>query len=469
LYPVLDPGSGGDADGEFSSGGRSMADKQEQSRRTFLKTAAAAGAVLTAEALLPQVHAAGSDMIKVGLVGCGGRGTEACNNVLHAAKGVQIVALGDVFSGHVKYTRGKLTELAGKGEVKGAGNGVDLPEERCFTGLDAYKKVINCPDVNYVILATPPGFRALHIVETVNAGKNLFTEKPVATDGAGIKDVLAAYDVAIKKGLKIAAGTQRRHQASYLETIKQLHDGAIGDLILVRGYWNGGGIWFKDRDGLKDYPEAHTDLAYQLYNWYHFCWICGDHIVEQHIHNIDVCNWMMKDHPIMARGMGSRVGHSAARPDGDPKNVGNIFDNFAIEFEYPNGARMISQCRHIPGCWDSVSEAAHGSKGTCFTDDRGRCRINKTNTSVKGERNPYEQEHVDLIEAIRGGKDINELKQVAESTMTAILGREAAYCGKETTWNKALNMRRLVDTANLRWDSDMPVPPVPIPGKYKLA
>jgi predicted dehydrogenase len=446
-----------------------MSEKLEQSRRTFLKTAAVAGAALTAEALLPQVHAAGSDMIKVGLVGCGGRGTEACNNVLHAAKGVKIVALGDVFSGHVKGARKHLTELAGRDEVKGAGNGVDLPEERCYVGLDAYKKVINCPEVNYVILATPPGFRPLHIEEVVNAGKNLFTEKPVGTDGPGIKKVLAAYETALKKGLKIAAGTQRRHQASYLETIKRLHDGEIGDLILVRGYWNGNGIWFKDRGGMKDYPEPHTELAYQLYNWYHFCWICGDHIVEQHIHNLDVCNWMMNAHPVMARAMGSRVGHSAARPDGDPKDVGNIFDNFSVEFIYPNEARMISQCRHIPGCWDSVSEAAHGSKGTCYTDDRGRCRINKQPTSVKGERNPYEQEHVDLIAAIRDGKEINELKNVAESTMTAILGREAAYSGKETTWDKALNMRQLVDTANLRWDSDMPVPPTPIPGKYKLA
>ncbi len=446
-----------------------MADKQEQSRRTFLKTAAAAGAVLTAEALLPQVHAAGSDRIKVGLVGCGGRGTGACENVLHATQGVQIVALGDVFSNRVKGCRGTLQRIAGSDRVKSLGNSVDFSDDRCFVGLDAYKKVINCPDVNYVILATPPGFRPLHIEETVRAGKNLFTEKPVATDGPGIKQVLAAYDVALKKGLKIAAGTQRRHQASYLETIKQLHDGAIGDLILVRGYWNGGGIWFNDRSGLKDFPEAPTELCYQLYNWYHFCWICGDHIVEQHIHNLDVCNWMMNAHPVRAWGMGSRVGHSAARPDGDPKDVGNIFDNFSIEFEYPSGARMISQCRHIPGCWDSVSEAAHGSKGTCYTDDRGRCRINKTNTSVKGERNPYEQEHVDLIEAIRGGKDINELKQVAESTMTAILGREAAYCGKETTWDRAMNMRRLVDTANLRWDSDMPVSATPIPGKYKLA
>jgi len=444
-----------------------MAEKLEQSRRTFLKTAAAAGAVLTAEALLPQVHAAGSDTIKVGLVGCGGRGTGACGNVLHSAKNVQIVALGDVFGEHVKGCRGTLQRLATEAEVKDLHNGVDLPEERCFSGLGAYKKVINHPDVNYVILATPPGFRPLHIEETVNAGKNLFAEKPVGVDGPGIRQVLDAYDVSVKKGLKIATGTQRRHQAGYIETIKRIHDGAIGDIVLLRGYWNGGGIWFKPRADMKNYPEPHTDLAYQLFNWYHFVWICGDHIVEQHVHNLDVCNWIMKDHPIRAFGMGSRIGHSAARPEGDPKEVGNIFDNFSIEYEYPTGARIISQCRQIPGCWESVSEAAHGTRG--FSQVSGY-RINKEYVGVRGEKDPYVQEHTDLIDAIRNDKPINELRNVAYSTLTAIMGREAAYSGKEVTWDKILNSKiDFVDEANLTWDSEMSVPPVPIPGKHKFA
>jgi predicted dehydrogenase len=440
----------------------------DQSRRTFLKTAAVAGAALTVEALAPAVYAAGSDEIKVGLVGCGGRGTGAAENVLHSAKGVKIVAVGDVFKSHAEGCVRTLERIAKGDEAKSKGNSVEIPAERRFVGLDAYKKVINHPEVNYVILATAPGFRALHIEEVVNAGKNLFTEKPVSTDGPGIKQVLAAYDSAKKKGLKIAAGTQRRHQAGYIETIKQLHDGAIGDIILLRAYWNNQGIWFKNRDGLKGYTDEWkgTELAYQLYNWYHFCWICGDNITEQHVHNLDVCNWVMKDHPIRAWGMGSRIGHSAARPDGDPKDVGNIFDNFSIEFEYPSGARMISQCRQIPGTWDSVSEAAHGSKGTSQIN---AYRINNKSVHGRDPVNPYVQEHTDLIEAIRGGKDLNELKQVAESTMTAILGREAAYSGKELTWDKALEMRRLMDTANLRWDSEVTVTPVPVPGKYKLA
>ena len=443
-----------------------MAEKNEQSRRTFLKTAAAGGAVLAAEALLPQVHAAGSDAIKVGIVGVGGRGLGACENVLKSTNGVTIVAIGDVSPHQIKGARNYLTErLANEKEVKNLGNRVDLPEDRCFAGLDAYKKVIHHPEVNYVILATPPGYRPQHIEEVVAAGKNLFTEKPVATDGPGIRRVFDAYEVSLKKGLKIAAGTQRRHQAGYIETIKRIHDGAIGDPILLRAYWNNQGIWFHHRDGLKNYLDETGDLAYQLYNWYHFCWICGDHIVEQHIHNLDVCNWIMKTHPIRAWGMGSRVGHSSSRPDGDPKDVGNIFDNFSIEFEYPGGARLMSQCRHIPGTWDQVSEACHGTKGFSQVN---AYRINKNTVASHNERNPYEQEHVDLIEAIRGDKKLNELRQVAETAMTAILGREAAYSGKETTWDAALAMRPLVDTASLNFESVIPVPPVPVPGKYRL-
>jgi len=217
---------------------------------------------------------------------------------------------------------------------------------------------------------------------------------------------------------------------------------------------------------MKDYPEAHTELAYQLYNWYHFCWICGDHIVEQHVHNLDVANWVMKnEHPVRAWGQGSRIGGRKLRPTGDPKDVGNIFDNFTVEFEYPNGSRMISQCRQIGGCWNSVSEAVHGTKGTSQVNSY---RIGKETVVRPGQERPYEQEHTDLIAAIRGGKDLNELKTVAESTMTAILGREASYAGQEVTWDKALGMRRLMDTANLRWDADVPVSPAPVAGRYKV-
>ncbi len=441
----------------------------QPSRRSFLKTAAGASATLAAADLLaPYVHAASDDTIKVGVIGCGGRGSGAINDVLRSAKGVKIVAVADVFENRAKSGRQRFTNDVKHEEVKTLGNTADISEDRCFWGLDAYKKLINCPEVNYVILATPPGFRPLHIEETVHAGKNLFTEKPVGVDGPGIRQVLAAYDASMKKGLHIGAGTQRRHQAGYIETMKRIHDGEIGDIVLLRGYWNGNGIWFNGRKNYagQGFHEKETDLAYQLYNWYHFCWLCGDHIVEQHVHNLDVCNWAMNGPPIRAWGMGSRIGGHAGRPNGDPNEVGNIFDNFSIEFEYKNGARMISQCRHLPGCWDSVSEAIHGTKG--FSQINAY-RVNNKSVGVKNEVNPYVQEHTDLIASIRDGKPLNELKNVAESTMTAIFGRMAAYSGQALTWDQALNSKTVLrDVSDLKWDSAVPVSPTPIPGKFKV-
>ena len=219
----------------------------------------------------------------------------------------------------VKGCAARLDDLAKTQRGQEPGQQGRLPDERCFVGLDAYKKVIDS-GVNYVILATPPGFRPITSEAAVAAGKNIFTEKPVGVDGPGIRKVLAAYEEAKKKGCSIAAGTQRRHQTGYIETMKRIHGGDIGDIVGGRCYWNQG-IWFKDRKGLASYTEKPTDLAYQICNWYNFTWLCGDHIVEQHVHNLDVLNWAMKDHPIRAWGMGGRVGHSAARPDGKPEVV----------------------------------------------------------------------------------------------------------------------------------------------------
>jgi predicted dehydrogenase len=377
---------------------------------------------------------------------------------------MEVVAIGDVFTHRLKASRTNLLELAKDQEIKDLGNGVNLPESRCFVGLDAYKKVLALAEVNYIILATPPGFRPLHLEAAVAAGKHIFAEKPVAADSAGIRQVLAAYEVAVKKGLCMVAGTQRRHQNGYIETIKRLHDGAIGNIILVRAYWNGSDIWFNQRSSMSGLAEKATDVGYQLHNWYHFCWLSGDHICEQHVHNLDVANWVMKAHPIRAWGMGSRTPGNPSRPSGAPADVGNIFDNFSIEFEYPDQSRMISQCRHVPNCWNIIRESAHGTKGTSVPS----AFIN--NKKVPHQSNePYVQEHTDLIEAIQSGKNLNEMKTVAESTLTAIMGRLAAYTGKEVTWEKALNSKEdFVDEANLTWDTPLPVPPVPIPGKTPL-
>lgn len=440
--------------------------QQQKTRRDFLKTAAAGATAAATLANLANVHAAGSDTIKVGLIGCGGRGNGAVHNVLHSAPNVQIVAIGDAFSFRVKETRGRLLGIAEKdNKVKMLGNSVDLPEDRCFAGLDCHDRVINS-GANYIILATPPGFRPLHIQTAVAAGKNIFTEKPVCVDGAGARKVLAAYDESLKKNLGVAAGTQRRHQLGYIETMKRIHEGAIGDITALRAYWNGTGIWFRGRDEIAKRGEKDTDLAFQLNNWYHFVWTCGDHICEQHVHNLDVCNWAMGNkHPIRAVGMGSRI----SRPVGDPRDVGHIFDNFAIDYEYEGGVHMLSMCRQIPNTETNISEAFAGTKGMC---NPGAYAINGKRVLTKEQDkeavDPYVQEHTDLINSIRAGKPINELKNVAESSLTAVMGRMTAYTGKLVTWDKALNSKEDTFPSKLEWDMSIPVPPVAIPGKTPL-
>lgn len=446
-------------------------------RRGFLKTTAAAGALAalaTANGGLPAAWAAGDEEIKVGVIGCGGRGSGAAENVLQAAKGVKIIAIGDFFKEDgeegrppdrgVEPCRQRLLRLAeSDARVKELGNGVDLPPERCYVGLDAYQKVINTPGVNYVILTTPPGFRPLHLEAAVAAGKNVFTEKPVAVDGAGVRLCLKTHEEAAAKKLGIVAGTQRRHQAGYLETMKRVHDGAIGDLLSARCYWNQGDIWFRPRLGGMD------DLAYQLHNWYHFGWLSGDHICEQHVHQLDVMNWAAKSHPLRCLGMGGRT-----RPYADPQVDGNIFNFFAVEYEYPNGLHVHSMCRQIhgsdgnlPGA-SGVSEALVGSKGFCQANAYS---INGkpifTRQETRTHTNPYVQEHTDLIASIRAGAPLNELKQVAESTLAAIMGRMSAYTGKAVSWEQALNSQDVLMPAQLG-SSTVPAAPLAMPGRTKL-
>jgi myo-inositol 2-dehydrogenase/D-chiro-inositol 1-dehydrogenase len=428
------------------------------SRRDFLKTAtvAAGAAVVSNLSLAPAVHAAGSDQIKVGIVGCGGRGSGAGEDVLRAAKGVTIFALGDVFKFQGDGARGRLSNFAGKDQVKQLGNIVDV-EGRCFSGLDAYKQVIDS-GVNYVILATTPGFRPIHLEAAVAAGKNIFTEKPVGVDGPGIRKVLDAYEEAKKKGLHIAAGTQRRHDPRYIETIKRVHDGAIGDLVGGRGYWMQTILWQRI-DELKNHPEINTDVAKQIWNWYNYTWLCGDHIVEQHVHNLDVLNWAFGAHPESAIGMGFRTRT-------DPK-YGHIYDFFAIDYKYPKDVHALSMCRQISHCRDEIGEYLVGTKGQCVPHAH---TVNGDYVAPKMKRGftPYVQEHTDLIASIRSGKPLNELKQVAESTLTAIMGRMSAYTGKEVSWELALNSKEDLMPKDLTLDMSKPVAPVAIPGKTPL-
>ncbi|MFO0928230.1 MAG: Gfo/Idh/MocA family oxidoreductase [Gemmataceae bacterium] len=422
---------------------------QDTNRRDFLKTGTAAA--VTASLLATGVHAAGNDEIKVGIIGCGGRGSGAGHDVLQAAKNVTIHALGDAFEDRVNGARRGLESFAKSKEVTDLGNKVDV-NGRVFTGLDAYKKVIDS-GVNYVILATPPGFRPIHIEAAVNAGKNVFTEKPVGVDGPGIRKVLAAYEEAKKQKLGVAAGTQRRHQTGYLETIKRLHDGAIGDIVAGRCYWNQGILWKVPR------KQGWTDLEAQMRNWYNYTWLCGDHIVEQHVHNIDVINWAIQAHPVKVVAMGFRTRT-------DPE-FGHIYDFFSSDFEYPKQVHVISQCRQISNCANNISEAVQGTKGQCQVN---AYTINgKRVLTRRGDNRPYVQEHTDLIESIRKGEPINELKNVAESTLSAIMARMSAYTGQEVSWDMALNSKESLMPEKLDPDMKLPTPPVAIPGKKPFA
>jgi myo-inositol 2-dehydrogenase / D-chiro-inositol 1-dehydrogenase len=413
-------------------------------RRDFI----AAGAMAAAATLAPAgVYAAGSDVVKIGLVGCGGRGSGAIRDCLTGDSSVRLAAMGDAFEHKVKG--------AYEGIKKEYGERIIAKEANCFFGLDAYKKVVDS-DIDLVLFCTPPGFRPMHIEYAVEKKRHIFTEKPVGVDGPGIRRVLAAYEQAKKDGLCIVAGTQRRHQKGYIDTVKQIQDGAIGDVTAARCYWNGNGIWFNPRN------KGESDAAYQMRNWYHFVWVCGDHIVEQHVHNLDVINWIMNAHPVRAHGMGGRGTVGSHRPAGDPKEVGHIFDHFAVEYEYANGVRLFSFCRHQPGTEQSVSEAVQGSKGSSQVN---AYTINGKTVAADTNVSAYVQEHTDLVQMIRDGGKINELKTVAESTLTAILGRMATYSGKVVTWEQALNSK--VDTfpKNLSLDAEIPVPEVAIPGK----
>ncbi len=385
-------------------------------RRDFIKTSAFAAASVTAMGFPSVVLGQAKKPINACVIGVGGRGRGAGQNFLEAAKiaGVEgkIVALADAFPGPMGY---------------GDDASVNVPANRRFVGLDAFDKAIHTPGVNYVILATPPGFRPPYFRAAVEAGKNVFMEKPVAVDGPGCRIMYATAEVAKQKNLKVAAGTQRRHQKSYIETIQRIHDGAIGDVVAMRVYWvNGGPIWHRGMQGA-------TDLEKQVNNWYHYIWLSGDHITEQHVHNLDVGNWVMKGHPVRCWGMGAR------QQLGD--KPGEIWDEFSVEYEYPNGVRMSSYCSQIQRDWSSVSEAVAGSKGT--SNPGGS--INPTTGDAwnfKGDqRDAYVQEHVDLINAIQNDTELNEAQQVTDSTLTALMGREAAYSGMGVDWDTMLNSK----------------------------
>ena len=391
----------------------------ELDRRTVLKTTAAGSAVAALGGLSTSAFAQGRQKIRVGLIGCGGRGTGAAANTLDASPDTTIVAMGDLFADRLDGSRNHLAQR---------GDRVRLTDDDCHVGFDAYEKVVARDDVDMVILATPPHFRPRHCDAAVAAGKHVFMEKPVAVDPAGVRKVLAASDLADEKGLSIVAGTQRRHEACYLEAMKRIQDGELGEIVGGQCYWNMGGLW-------SHAPrEEWSDTEWQLRNWLYFTWLSGDHIVEQHVHNVDVMNWAMGGHPVSVMGMGGRQSRI------DPK-YGHIFDHFANDYVYNGGRQVMSMCRQAVGATGRVQEHIQGTKGRAITHSGGTRFEGGVDWQFTDENpNPYVVEHKNLHASIRGDAPrLNEGHRIAESTLTAIMGRMSAYSGKEIRWEDALN------------------------------
>jgi len=434
-----------------------MPDPSPVSRRAFVKTSAAVAgaAVIPAAAWArPGYFAYGSDTIRVGLIGCGGRGTGAAANSLAASPKTKIVALADVFEDRLKGCHNYLkTSNDFPAEHKSR---IDVSPDRMFTGFDAYKQLLST-DVDLVILATPPGFRPAHFAAAIDANKHVFFEKPVAVDPAGIRQVIAASRLAEQKRLAVVAGTQRRHENCYLEMMKRVKDGAIGKILSARVAWNQGGLWVHAHD------PKWSDTEWQLRNWLYFTWLSGDHITEQHVHNLDVMNWFMGTHPTKCMGMGGRIARTQPQ-------YGQIYDHFAVEYEFPSGVFGFSTCRQIDNCANRVAESVTGTEGT--TESRsGFAAITGKNAwrcDPKQNNEPYTQEHIDLIASIESGTPLNEGVRVAESTLTAIMGRMSCYTGKEVTWDFAMNASKLDLVPKSLAMGPMPAMEVAIPGKTEL-
>ncbi|MGJ8696099.1 MAG: Gfo/Idh/MocA family protein [Verrucomicrobiaceae bacterium] len=425
-----------------------MNDSVVPNRRALLKTGGAFAATLPLGGFAQN---SANDDIKVALIGCGGRGQGAATQTLNAG-GTRIVAVCDAFRDNAERTVAGLK--------KNFGDRVDVPAERIFDGFDGYRAAIDAAEV--VILTTSPGFRPQHFEYAVEQGKHVFMEKPVATDAPGIRQVLAAAKKADEKNLKVVCGLQRRYQNSYIETLAKIKEGVIGDITSAQVYWNSGGVWVRDR------KEGMTEMEYQMRNWYYFNWLCGDHIVEQHVHNIDVMNWFKGGPPVKAQGMGGR--QVRVGPE-----FGEIYDHHYVEYTFADGSVMNSQCRHQKDTLNRVTEVI-GTQNGRATPGKLYDRNGKMIWRFRGENNdPYQTEHDVLYRHIREDKPINNAYYTAASTMTAILGRMATYSGKELSYDDALASKISIMPERYAWDADpgpKPGPdglyPAPVPGQHQV-
>jgi predicted dehydrogenase len=427
-------------------------------RRDFLAGAAAAAAGATLTSLTPAVHAAGSDVLRIGLIGCGNRGTGAAVQALRADNNTKLVAMGDMFSDKLQKS---LNHLKGTAAIAAR---IDVKPESCFTGFDAYKSVIAMSDV--VLLTTPPHFRPLHLKAAVDAGKHIFAEKPCAVDAPGVRTVLKACEEAKKKDLSIVAGLCWRYHHGMRETMKRVHDGMIGAITALQCTYNTGGLWSEKRQ------PGWSDMEWQLRNWLYFTWLSGDFNVEQHIHSIDKMAWAMQnEYPIRAVGSGGRQVRT------DPL-YGNIFDHHTVVYEYESGVKLFSACRQQVGCAPDVSDHIMGTKGTCHIETSPPAR----GTIVDGKRklwqsvtagrkaprdDMYQNEHDELFASIRAGKPINNGEWMAKSTLMAIMGRMATYTGQVIEWDKALESKEDLTPPAYEF-GPLPVAPVARPGVTKF-
>jgi predicted dehydrogenase len=415
-------------------------------RRDFLKTSAlAAGAMAAGLSIGRAAHAAGSDVLRVGLVGCGGRGTGAAAQALNADPNTKLVAVADAFADRIP---------ASLGGLKKFGDRVDVPPARRFAGFDAYKQLIDC-GVDVVLLCSPPNFRPIHLEAAVAAGKHIFCEKPVAVDAPGIRSVLATCEEAKKKNLNVVSGLCWRYDSGVRETMKRVLDGAIGDIVAIQETYNTGTLWHKGRE------PTWTEMEYQMRNWYYFTWLSGDHNVEQHVHSLDKAAWAMHDEPpVRAWGLGGRQVRTEAK-------YGDIYDHHAVCYEYANGVRVYSFCRQIAGCWSDTSDVFMGTKGQA--NILKNQITGETKWRYEGEKpGMYDVEHQELFRAIRAGKAINNGVYMARSTMLAILGRMVTYSGQAIPWDDAINSKISLAPQKYAMDADPPTLPDK-DGRYPVA
>ncbi|MFC2124739.1 Gfo/Idh/MocA family protein [Bacteroidota bacterium] len=429
------------------------------SRRNFIKKSAQAGAI-TLLAGNPMVYAQGSDKIRVGLIGCGGRGTGAgIIDCAESSKGIELVAIGDLFQDHIDEAPERIKDNLEKRNLS-VKDIYKVTPDTTFVGFDAYQKVIDS-GVDMVILTCPPQFRPRHLKAAVEAGKHVFMEKPVAVDPAGIRSVLESAKIAEQKGLTIVAGTQMRRLKSNRETIKRIHDGAIGEIVGGQCHRAGSAMrnW---RSAEKVKKSEWSEMEYQIRRWLLWTWLSGDFVVEMHVHNLDVMNWIMNSHPVNCIGVGGRQARTGLE-------YGNIYDHISVEFEYPNDVRVEYMGTQIDNFAFRSNQRVSGTKGSAILDFRKGTISGSNPFEFTGESpNPSVLQYKEMIESIRGSKGLNEGQQIADSTMTAILGRMSAYTGKKVEWDWALNESKLDLSPDKMEFGDMIRRPAAVPGQTVL-